>query len=288
MINFKEIQENVWHNSTLIVTVSLWTHNQLSCDTSKNLWQAFSGSLIGNWRRFQTRKLETACQCVYQAVDQAVSSLTYKVGFNFSGFSFPKVSLLEFYATSTEWKTNCKPFGSIMLQCAEWEFSECFSRMILVEYIPSNLYLFRFIITLALIIGSLYMLHLLILDVTRIFRRPRMLQTLLRSKRSNPLEEIQKINQKWDKILEYDPLKCVESLVCQLSSGAEKNNTEAKSILNAVGFTYYFTPKKIKHAYDVGRRFANNTDKCFDEYPFCMYSAGFMLRLLNWFLGTLT
>lgn len=149
---------------------------------------------------------------------------------------------------------------------------------------------YRFIITLALIIGSLYMLHLLLLDVTRIFRRPgrAMLQTLLRSKRSSPLEDIQQINQKWDKILEYDPLKCVESLVCQVSSGADKNNTEAKKILNVVGFTYYFIPQKIKHAYDLGRRFTNHSDKCFDEYPFCMYSAGFMLRLLTWFLGTLT
>lgn len=132
------------------------------------------------------------------------------------------------------------------------------------------------------------MLHLLIQDVTRLFRRPgrAMLQTLLRSKRSSPLDEIQQINRKWDQILEYDPLKCVESLVCQVSSGAEKNNTEARNILSAVGFTYYFIPQKIKHAYDLGRK--NNTDMCFDEYPFCMYSAGFMLRMLTWFLGTMT
>lgn len=134
------------------------------------------------------------------------------------------------------------------------------------------------------------MLHLLIQDVTRIFRRPgrAMLQSLLRSKRSSPMVDIQQINQKWDQILEYDPLKCVESLVCQVSAGAEQNNTEARNILSVVGFTYHFVPEKIKHAYDLGRRLQNNTDKCFKEYPFCMYSAGFMLRLLDWFLRAMT
>lgn len=42
--------------------------------------------------------------------------------------------------------------------------------------------------------------------------------------------QIENFDVNWPKILEFDPLKCALSLICELTSGAEKENPEASNI----------------------------------------------------------
>lgn len=40
-------------------------------------------------------------------------------------------------------------------------------------------------------------------------------------------DKVERFDIDWDRILKNDPLKCAQSLICQVIAGAEKNNEEA-------------------------------------------------------------
>lgn len=90
----------------------------------------------------------------------------------------------------------------------------------------------------------------------------------------------------WKRILSRDPFECLQSLVCQLLSGAEKNSEESVLICDFLEENISVAPAKIGRAFSRGLAFRGQTERCYDEYPFCWYSAKTMLKMLKWFAET--
>ncbi|XP_065356043.1 uncharacterized protein LOC135950429 [Calliphora vicina] len=174
----------------------------------------------------------------------------------------------------------------------------------------------RLIILMAMGLGAMYMLHLLAQDWNKI-RRPipqavtRFLtgasanldSFITRGKRdlshknhpnrrkSLQGNEIKRNNSTavtidWKRILARDPFECLQSLVCQLLSGAEKNSHEALLMCDFLEENISVAPAKIGRAFSRGLAYRGRTERCYEEYPFCWYSAKTMLKMLRWFSDT--
>ncbi|BFF95186.1 uncharacterized protein DMAD_12644 [Drosophila madeirensis] len=87
----------------------------------------------------------------------------------------------------------------------------------------------------------------------------------------------------WKRILSRDPFECLQSLICQLMSGAEAAAPEAEILMDYLESSLELAPAKIGRAFSRGLALRGHTDRCYDEYPFCLYSAKTMLRILRWF-----
>lgn len=177
----------------------------------------------------------------------------------------------------------------------------------------------RLMILMAMGLGAMYMLHLLAQDWNKI-RRPipaavtRLLtgastnldRFITRGKRDlrqqNPQlkrqrtslqgNEIKRSNTTagtidWKRILSRDPFECLQSLVCQLLSGAEKNSQEALLLCDFLEENISMAPAKIGRAFSRGLSYRGRTERCYEEYPFCWYSAKTMLKMLRWFSDTM-
>lgn len=94
------------------------------------------------------------------------------------------------------------------------------------------------------------------------------------------------INIDWKRILSRDPFECLQSLICQLLSGAEKNSNEAAMLCDFLEQNVSMAPAKIGRAFGRGLALRGQTERCYDEYPFCWYSAKTMLKMLKWFADT--
>ncbi|XP_005184174.1 uncharacterized protein LOC101898263 [Musca domestica] len=90
----------------------------------------------------------------------------------------------------------------------------------------------------------------------------------------------------WKRILSRDPFECLQSLVCQLLSGAEKNSEEAVLICDFLEENISVAPAKIGRAFSRGLAYRGRTERCYDDYPFCWYSAKTMLKMLKWLADT--
>ncbi|XP_044315722.1 uncharacterized protein LOC108053193 [Drosophila rhopaloa] len=90
----------------------------------------------------------------------------------------------------------------------------------------------------------------------------------------------------WKRILSRDPFECLQSLICQLMSGAEAKVPEAELLMDYLESSLEMAPAKIGRAFSRGLALRGSTELCFNEYPFCLYSAKTMLRILRWFSET--
>ncbi|KAH8271097.1 hypothetical protein KR018_007820, partial [Drosophila ironensis] len=90
----------------------------------------------------------------------------------------------------------------------------------------------------------------------------------------------------WKRILSRDPFECLQSLICQLMSGAEAEVPEAELLMDYLESSLEMAPIKIGRAFSRGLAFKGSTELCFNEYPFCLYSAKTMIRILRWFSET--
>ncbi|XP_017013974.2 uncharacterized protein [Drosophila takahashii] len=90
----------------------------------------------------------------------------------------------------------------------------------------------------------------------------------------------------WKKILSRDPFECLQSLICQLMSGAESKVPEAELLMDYLESSLEMAPVKIGRAFSRGLALRGSPELCFSEYPFCLYSAKTMLRILRWFSET--
>ncbi|XP_017056387.1 uncharacterized protein LOC108098166 [Drosophila ficusphila] len=90
----------------------------------------------------------------------------------------------------------------------------------------------------------------------------------------------------WKRILSRDPFECLQSLICQLMSGAEAKVPEAELLMDYLESSVEMAPVKIGRAFSRGLALRGSTELCFNEYPFCLYSAKTMLRILRWFSET--
>lgn len=90
----------------------------------------------------------------------------------------------------------------------------------------------------------------------------------------------------WKRILSRDPFECLQSLICQLMSGAESKAPEAELLMDYLESSLEMAPVKIGRAFSRGLALRGSTELCFNEYPFCLYSAKTMLRILRWFSET--
>ncbi|XP_022228620.2 uncharacterized protein LOC111078315 [Drosophila obscura] len=90
----------------------------------------------------------------------------------------------------------------------------------------------------------------------------------------------------WKRILSRDPFECLQSLICQLMSGAEAAAPEAELLMDYLESSLELAPAKIGRAFSRGLALRGSTDRCYNEYPFCLYSAKTMLRILRWFSET--
>lgn len=90
----------------------------------------------------------------------------------------------------------------------------------------------------------------------------------------------------WKRILSRDPFECLQSLICQLMSGAEEESPEAEVLMDYLESSLEMAPVKIGRAFSRGLALRGSTELCFNEYPFCLYSAKTMLRILRWFSET--
>ncbi|KAH8249528.1 hypothetical protein KR032_010246, partial [Drosophila birchii] len=90
----------------------------------------------------------------------------------------------------------------------------------------------------------------------------------------------------WKRILSRDPFECLQSLICQLMSGAEAKVPEAELLMDYLESSIEMAPVKIGRAFSRGLALRGSTELCFNEYPFCLYSAKTMLRILRWFSET--
>ncbi|EDW11296.1 uncharacterized protein LOC6575850 [Drosophila mojavensis] len=90
----------------------------------------------------------------------------------------------------------------------------------------------------------------------------------------------------WKRILARDPFECLQSLICQLMSGAEAHSEEAELLMNFMESSLEMAPAKIGRAFSRGLALRGRSDRCYNEYPFCLYSAKTMLRILRWFSQT--
>ncbi|KAH8413355.1 hypothetical protein KR009_010180, partial [Drosophila setifemur] len=90
----------------------------------------------------------------------------------------------------------------------------------------------------------------------------------------------------WKRILSRDPFECLQSLICQLMSGAEEKAPEAELLMDYLESSLEMAPVKIGRAFSRGLALRGSTELCFNEYPFCLYSAKTMLRILRWFSET--
>jgi len=81
----------------------------------------------------------------------------------------------------------------------------------------------------------------------------------------------------WKRILARDPFECLQSLICQLMSGAEAHSSEAELLMNFLESSLEMAPVKIGRAFSRGLALRGSSDRCFDEYPFCLYSLSYGL-----------
>ncbi|KAM8716031.1 hypothetical protein ACLKA7_002988 [Drosophila subpalustris] len=184
---------------------------------------------------------------------------------------------------------------------------------------------FRLVIMAVMGLGAMYMMHLLAQDWTRIRpiqgitnlagqassalnlqRLPSLagqasaaLGALQRGKRETLRRQLGWLHAKkeadelhpssaidWKRILARDPFECLQSLICQLMSGAEAHSNEAELLMNFLESSLEMAPAKIGRAFSRGLALRGSTERCYDEYPFCLYSAKTMLRILRWFSET--
>lgn len=129
----------------------------------------------------------------------------------------------------------------------------------------------RLLLLAALGLGSLYLLHLLAQDYMKIRKPAAKLASFLLSKRDldavnqvfrfsfvTPFFytrkkyclvehfsfKIKEFNIDWGRILKNDPLRCAQSLICQISAGAEKDNKDVIPIVHLL--EYVFNTFKIQ------------------------------------------
>ncbi|XP_055838410.1 LOW QUALITY PROTEIN: uncharacterized protein LOC129906620 [Episyrphus balteatus] len=143
----------------------------------------------------------------------------------------------------------------------------------------------RLVILAVMGLGAMYMMHLLAQDYDRIRRPIKAIQRALRGKRdvmdTYESNEVVDINVNWKGILDQDPLSCLQSLICQIVSGAQSNDTEAETFMEFIKLTYHSAPAAVRSAYAKGLAYRGVTEGCYAEYPFCFYSAKMMLRILR-------
>lgn len=174
----------------------------------------------------------------------------------------------------------------------------------------------RVMILMAMGLGAMYMLHLLAQDWNKIRRPiPQAVTRLLTGASGNldsfitrgkrDLSQMNLINHSkllnaneikrtnstavtidWKRLLSRDPFECLQSLVCQLFSGAEKNSHEALLLVDFLKESISVAPAKIGRAFSRGLTYRGRTERCYEEYPFCWYSAKTMLKMLKWFSDT--
>ncbi|XP_030383845.1 uncharacterized protein LOC115631274 [Scaptodrosophila lebanonensis] len=176
---------------------------------------------------------------------------------------------------------------------------------------------FRFFLLAAMGLGAMYMMHLLAQDWTRIRPIRGATQLLMqassalqlnRNRRDTLRNELGWVRGAqdtggggaaaanglrhpalptpgidWKRILSRDPFECLQSLICQLMSGAEAASQEAELLMDFLESSVEMAPAKIGRAFSRGLALRGSTDRCYDEYPFCLYSAKTMLRILRWF-----
>uniref|UniRef100_A0A1A9WNZ2 Uncharacterized protein n=1 Tax=Glossina brevipalpis TaxID=37001 RepID=A0A1A9WNZ2_9MUSC len=175
---------------------------------------------------------------------------------------------------------------------------------------------FRLMLLMAMGLGGMYMLHLLAQDWNKIRRPlPREVTRFLtaasrnvdkyitrakRDLRSNSIYSL-RLNDTiivknsspnnnslidWKRILSRDPFECLESLICQLISGAESSSLDAVVLRDFLKERILIAPPKIGLAYGRGLALHGLPERCYDSYPFCWYSAKTMLNILRWLADT--
>lgn len=157
-------------------------------------------------------------------------------------------------------------------------------------------------------LGAMYMVHLLAQDYNKI-RQPvaaaarafiSASSPITRAKRDSYEENIKiynwldptaknvtnttTLNIDWKIILSQDPFECLQSLICQLMSGADTHSNEAKLLMEFLEKTVDSAPVQIRFAFSRGLALRGSTENCYNVYPFCVYSAKTMLRVLRWFV----
>ena len=90
----------------------------------------------------------------------------------------------------------------------------------------------------------------------------------------------------WKRILARDPFECLPSLICQLMAGVDSMSAEALMLLDYLETSLSVAPAKVARAFSRGLALQGSPERCYDEYPFCVYSAKTMLRVLEWFSGS--
>ncbi|CAD6998373.1 uncharacterized protein LOC101449459 [Ceratitis capitata] len=171
--------------------------------------------------------------------------------------------------------------------------------------------MFKLMLLMAMGLGALYMMHLLAQDYNKI-RQPVAAAARALVSTSNLIARVKRevfeensqyqkwwdpkddmtaenvrnkttLNIDWKRILSRDPFECLLSLICQLAAGAENNSHEAKFIIEFLENTIASAPGEIRLAFSRGLTLHGGTDHCYNIYPFCVYSAKTMLRVLRWF-----
>lgn len=122
--------------------------------------------------------------------------------------------------------------------------------------------------------------------------------------------QMQEFNIDWNRILKNDPLKCAQSLICQILAGAEEDNKDVIPIIHFLkyvlsSFIRHFkkyamliinhdiffknyryaidigAPEEIEIAYQRGQNATGFSEKCYKSYPYCPYAARTMLKILH-------
>ncbi|XP_054083637.1 uncharacterized protein LOC105209664 [Zeugodacus cucurbitae] len=165
----------------------------------------------------------------------------------------------------------------------------------------------KLILLMAMGLGAIYMVHLLAQDYNRI-RQPVAAAARAIVSASNPITRAKRdsyaedakvhnwlhptiknmtntttLNIDWKIILSRDPFECLQSLICQLMAGAENRSYEAKLLMEFLEKTVVSAPVEIRLAFSRGLALRKSTESCYNVYPFCVYSAKTMLRVLRWF-----
>ncbi|XP_036225471.1 uncharacterized protein [Bactrocera oleae] len=165
----------------------------------------------------------------------------------------------------------------------------------------------KLILLMAMGLGAMYMVHLLAQDYNKI-RQPvaaaaraivSASNLITRAKRDTYEDNVNvynllhptvvnvtnttTLNIDWKIILSRDPFECLQSLICQLMSGADTHSREAKLLMEFLEKTVDLAPVEVRFAFSRGLDLHGSTETCYNVYPFCIYSAKTMLRVLRWF-----
>uniref|UniRef100_A0A034V206 Uncharacterized protein n=1 Tax=Bactrocera dorsalis TaxID=27457 RepID=A0A034V206_BACDO len=151
----------------------------------------------------------------------------------------------------------------------------------------------KLILLMAMGLGAMYMVHLLAQDYNKIRQpvaaaaRAIVSSSNLRTRAKRDIYEnvtnTTTLNIDWKIILSRDPFECLQSLICQLMSGADTHSLEAKLLMEFLEKTVVSAPVEVQFAFSRGLALHGSTETCYNVYPFCIYSANTMLRVLRWF-----